>query len=644
MDIREIIKHRILLLDGAMGTMLQSYGLGEKEFRGSLFSGISGQMSGNYDMLNLTQPEIIMDIHRRYLQAGADIIETNTFSSQRISQATYHLESYCYDMAQRGAQLAKSCAMEYSTADQPRFVAGSIGPTNKSCSMVVDASNPAVRDISYDELFTAYTEQIKGLVDGGVDLLLIETIFDTLNAKAAIDACITEMEVRRCTLPLMLSVTITDGADRTLSGQTLEAFLASISTYPIFSVGLNCSFGVLQMKPYIRLLAHKAPYYISIYPNAGLPDEMGQYDEDIELMVSQMADFIAEGLVNIIGGCCGTNDHFIEKLALLTKEKVPHEKAPAVPYMQLSGLEELLLTPNINFINVGERCNVVENKNFLRLIQSKAYEEALTIARKQVENGVSVLSINMDEAFLDAKNEMVNFINMIASEPDIARVPIMIDSSNWDVIVAGLKCVQGKCIINSISLKEGEEMFLKYARDVKRYGAACVVACFDEIGQAASFERRTAIAARAYHLLLDKIGMNPLDIVIDPNMLPVATGIEEHNSYAIDFIRTTAWINRNLPGAHVCGRISNLSVSFKENDYIREAMHAVFLYHNAKHGMDFGVVNPETTVIYSNISQDELEIIEDVILNRHSHADNNNHAVERLIRLAEKYQGRTRNP
>ena len=611
-----------------MGTKIQQYGLGEADFRGDRFNDIPGQLKGNNDVLSLTRPDVIADIHRAYLAVGADIITTNTFSSQRISQADYHLEEAAYDMALAGARIARQAADEFSTDDKPRFVAGSIGPTNKTCSMSPDVSDPAARDLDYDTLLAAYEEQMDGLIEGGVDTLLIETIFDSLNAKVAIDAAMRVMERRKIELPIMLSVTVSDLAGRTLSGQTLEAFLASVSTYPIFSIGLNCSFGATQMKPFLRQLARVAPYYISAYPNAGLPNSMGLYDETAESMAPKMGELVDEGLVNIIGGCCGTDETFIARYTDLVVGKQPHVPAPKPDTMWLSGLERLDLTPEVQFVNVGERCNVAGSRKFLRLIKERNYDEALCIARKQVADGALVIDINMDDGLLDAKAEMVNFLNRIAAEPDIARVPVMIDSSDWEVIKAGLKCVQGKSIVNSISLKEGEAKFLEHARDVMRYGAAVVVMCFDEQGQATSYERRIEIAERAYRLLVDEVGMNPLDIIFDPNVLAVATGMEEHDSYAADFIKATGWIKEHLTGSHVSGGVSNLSFSFRGNNYIREAMHAVFLYHAIQKGMDFGIVNPSTRVTYADIPQAQLDVIEDVILNRRSDAS------ERLIELA----------
>ena len=630
MTIEEVIKERILILDGAMGTMIQAYHLTEDDFRGADFKLAEGQMKGNNDMLNITRPDVIADIHRKYLVAGADIITTNTFSSQRISEADYHLEAESRRMALEGARLARKMADEYSTTEKPRFVAGSVGPTNKTCSMSPDVSNPAARDITYDQLFDAYYEQMDALIEGGVDTILIETIFDSLNAKVAIDAATTVMRDRNVHLPVMLSVTVSDLAGRTLSGQTLEAFLASVSTYDIFSVGLNCSFGARQMKPFLEQLASKAPYYISAHPNAGLPNSMGLYDETAESMSPQIGEFIDEGLVNIVGGCCGTTDEFIARYVPLAKGKTPPQPMEKSKTLWLSGLELMDVTPEVHFVNVGERCNVAGSRKFLRLVKEKNYEEAISIARKQVSDGALVIDVNMDDALLDAKVEMVNFLNMIAAEPDIAKVPVMIDSSKWDVITAGLKCCQGKSIVNSISLKEGKDVFVSHAKDVKRYGAAVVVMCFDEEGQATTYERRIEIARRAYDILVDEVGFNPLDIIFDPNVLAIATGMEEHNNYALDFIRATGWIRTHLHGAHVSGGVSNLSFSFRGNNYIREAMHAVFLYHAIQKGMDFGIVNPATKVIYSDIPQAELEIFEDVILNRKPDAS------ERLIELADK--------
>ena len=633
--LKELCNSRVLVLDGAMGTEIQRYNLTEEDFRGERYADVSGQMKGNNDMLNLTRPDVISDIYRRYLEAGADIITANTFSSQRISQADYHLENDAREMAYEGARLARIEADRYSTPEKPRFVAGDVGPTNKTCSMSPDVSNPAARDMTYDDLFDICAEQIDGLIEGGADIILIETVFDTLNCKAMMDAAFSVMEKHGVQLPVMVSLTVSDLAGRTLSGQTIEAFLASVSSYPIFSLGMNCAFGAPQMKPFIERLGKVAPYYISAHPNAGLPNEMGGYDETPESMAPQIAEFIDEGLVNIIGGCCGTTPEFIEKYAQMVVGKKSHRVADKSPYMWLSGLDLLQVDDEVHapidssrFVNVGERCNVAGSRKFLRLINEKSYEEALGIARKQVADGAAVVDVNMDDGLLDAKAEMVNFLNMIAAEPDIAKVPIMIDSSKWNVIKAGLKCCQGKCIVNSISLKEGEEVFVEHAKDVLRYGAACVVMCFDEVGQATTFERRIEIAERAYHILVDKVGMNPLDIIFDPNVLAIATGMEEHDNYAVDFIKATEWITTHLPGAHVSGGVSNLSFSFRGNTYIREAIHSVFLHYAQQKGMDFGIVNAKARMDYHKIPKEQLDIIEDVVLNRRKGA------YEDLIELA----------
>ena len=625
---------RILILDGAMGTMIQQYPLTEADFRGTRFASLPGQLKGNNDLLCLTRPDIIADIHRKYLAAGADIIETNTFNATRISQADYHTEDAVRDINLQAARLARRLADEYTVLDpsKPRYVAGSVGPTNKTCSMSPDVSNPALRALTFDSLAEAYVEQMTALLEGGVDALLVETIFDTLNAKAAIYAARQAMTLTGREVPLMLSVTISDQAGRTLSGQTLDAFLASVSHGGLFSIGLNCSFGARQMKPFLRHLAARAPYYISVYPNAGLPNSLGQYDQTPDEMAVEVKEFLDEGLVNILGGCCGTTDEYIARFASLATNVAPHVPAPQPSTLCLSGLDLLEVRPESNFINVGERCNVAGSRKFLRLINEKKYEEALEIARKQVEDGAQVIDVNMDDGLLDARTEMVNFLNLLASEPDIARVPVMIDSSDWQVIVAGLKCLQGKGIVNSISLKEGEESFLQHARTIRSLGAAVVVMAFDEQGQAVTYERRIEVCARAYRLLTEQAGFQPQDIIFDPNVLAVSTGMPEHDNYAVDFIRTAAWIRRNLPGAHVSGGVSNLSFSFRGNNYLREAMHAVFLYHAIRAGMDMGIVNPASSVLYTDIPVDLLERLEDVVLNRRPDA------AERLLEMAHSLQ------
>lgn len=636
---QQLINERILVLDGAMGTMIQQYNLSEADFRGERFKNLPGLLKGNNDMLCLTRPDVIEEIHRKYLEAGADIIETNTFNATAVSMADYHMQAYCREINLAAARLARKIADEYTarTPEKPRFVAGSVGPTNKTCSMSPDVNNPAFRALTFDELSEAYREQMEALLEGGVDAILIETIFDTLNAKAAVLAAETAMQNLGRKVPLMLSVTVSDVAGRTLSGQTLDAFLASVQHADIFSIGLNCSFGARQLKPFLEQLVRRAPYYISAYPNAGLPNSLGQYDQTPEEMAAEVKEYIDEGLVNIIGGCCGTTEAYIAKYQELIKDAKPHVPAPKPDYLWLSGLELLEVTPEINFVNVGERCNVAGSRKFLRLINEKKYDEALSIARKQVEDGALVIDVNMDDGLLDAAEEMTTFLNLVASEPDIARVPVMIDSSKWEVILAGLKCVQGKCIVNSISLKEGEEAFVEHARTVKQYGAAVIVMAFDEKGQADTFERKIEVCERAYRILTEKVGFRPQDIIFDPNVLAVATGIEEHNNYAVDFIKATGWIRRHLPGAHVSGGVSNLSFSFRGNNYIREAMHAVFLYHAIQLGMDMGIVNPGTSVLYTDIPSDILERIEDVVLNRRPDA------AERLIETAEKLKAEKEN-
>ena len=629
--IPQLVSQRILILDGAMGTMIQQYNLKEEDFRGERFAHIPGQLKGNNDLLCLTRPDVIQDIHRKYLEAGADIIETNTFSSTTVSMADYHVEQYVREINLAAVKLAREVADEYTAKNpqKPRFVAGSVGPTNKTCSMSPDVNNPAFRALSYDELADAYQQQMEAMLEGGVDAILIETIFDTLNAKAAVYAAEQAIKITGVEVPIMLSVTVSDTGGRTLSGQTLDAFLASVQHANIFSVGLNCSCGARQLIPFLEQLAARAPYYISAYPNAGLPNSLGQYDQSPADMAHEVKEYIHEGLINIIGGCCGTTDAYIAEYPALIEGARPHVPVRKPDCLWLSGLELLEVKPEINFVNIGERCNVAGSRKFLRLINEKKYDEALSIARQQVEDGALIIDVNMDDGLLDARQEMTTFLNLIASEPEIARVPVMIDSSKWEVIEAGLKCLQGKSVVNSISLKEGEEKFLEHARIIRQYGAAAVVMAFDEKGQADTAARKIEVCERAYRLLVDKVGFNPQDIIFDPNVLAVATGIEEHNNYAVDFINATGWIRKNLPGAHVSGGVSNLSFSFRGNNYIREAMHAVFLYHAIQQGMDMGIVNPATSVLYTDIPVDVLEKIEDVVLNRRPDA------AERLIELAE---------
>lgn len=633
--LKEAFGH-VLVLDGAMGTMIQTYGLEEKDFRGNLFPDIEWQMQGNNDVLTLTRPDVIADIHRRYLQAGADIICTNTFSSQRISLADYHCEHLVKEINQAAVRLARSVADEFSTPDWPRFVVASVGPTNKTCSMSPDVNDPAFRGITFDELAAAYLEQFVSLLESGVDAVLMETIFDTLNTKAGIYAFRQATRQTGVQVPLMLSVTVNDKAGRTLSGQTLEAFLVSVAHAQPFSVGLNCSFGAQDMLPLLRILSEKAPCFITVHPNAGLPNSMGEYDQTPEMMVEEMTSFLEERLVNVIGGCCGTTPEHIAGMRALADRFASQVHNPhcADTSLALSGLEPLVRLKEETsssggfFVNVGERCNVAGSRKFLRLIKEGAYEDALEIARRQVEDGAMVIDINMDDGLLDAEREMTHFLNLLASEPDICRVPVMVDSSNWNVIRAGLKCVQGKCIANSISLKEGEQVFLSHARELLSLGAAVVVMAFDEQGQADTYERRIQVCNRAYRLLVEQVGMAPEDIIFDPNVLAIATGMPEHDAYALDFIRATEWIHRHLHGAHVSGGVSNLSFSFRGNNYVREAMHAVFLYHAQQKGMDFGIVNPSAKVMYADIPADQLQVLEDAILRPSPQAS------ERLVEMA----------
>ena len=630
MNLERILSDRILILDGAMGTMIQRYNLTEEDFRGERFKGSDVLLKGNNDLLSLTRPDVIGEIHRKYLEAGADIIETNTFNSTSISMHDYGLDNLAYEMNLAAAKLARQAADEYSsrTPDKPRFVAGSIGPTNKTASMSPRVEEPMFRSAVFDDFKTAYKEQIKALVKGGVDLLMIETIFDTLNAKAAIFAAQEVAEETGIETPMILSVTISDKAGRTLSGQTLAAFAVSVSHANPLAIGLNCSLGAADLKPYVRELGQISPFYICTYPNAGFPNQLGEYDETPEKMAAQIKEFIDDELVNIIGGCCGTTPEHIKMLADLVLNSTPHKKSNPPEFMQLSGLEILEVSPHINFLNIGERCNVAGSRKFLRLIKNKEYEEALNIARKQVEDGAQILDINMDEGLLDGVVEMTNFLNMLASDPDVSRVPIMIDSSDREVLEAGLKCVQGKSIVNSISLKNGEVEFLSEAGLAQMYGAAVVVMAFDEKGQADTYERRIEICERAYMLLINN-GFNPKDIIFDPNILAIATGMEEHKNYAVDFIDTVKWIKDNLPYAKVSGGVSNLSFSFRGNDYIRELMHSVFLYYAIDAGLDMGIVNPAQSVIYEDITANEKELVEDVIFNRRDDA------TERLMDYAQ---------
>ncbi|MDR0699751.1 MAG: methionine synthase [Tannerella sp.] len=631
-SIKKLLAERILILDGGLGTMIQSFHLTEDDYRGERFAGFNGQLKGNNDLLNITRPDVISNIHRQYLDAGADIFSTNTFNANAISLEDYGMSSLAREMNIAAGQLSRKLADDYMKEypDRTIFVAGSIGPTNKTASMSPDVNDPAFRTVSYMDLYNAYHEQVEALVDGGVDILLFETTFDTLNVKAGLDAAVRVMQDKGRELPIMLSLTLSGKGGRSFSGQTLGAFLASVQHVPLMSAGLNCSFGASDMKPYLKELADIAPYFISAYPNAGLPNQFGQYDETPETMAAQIKAFIDEGLVNIVGGCCGTTPSHIAKYPALIRDAEPHKPVEKPVALQLSGLELLEVKPENNFINIGERCNVAGSRKFLRLIKERNYEEALTIARKQVEDGAQVIDINMDDGLLDAVQEMKTFLNLIASEPDIARVPVMIDSSKWEVIRQGLMCVQGKSIVNSISLKEGEEAFIRHAEEIRRLGAAAVVMAFDERGQADVYERKTEVCGRAYRLLTEKAGFPPQDIIFDPNVLAIATGMSEHNGYGLDFIRAVGWIKKNLPLAKVSGGVSNLSFSFRGNNYVREAMHAVFLYHAIREGMDMGIVNPSASVAYDDIEPAFRRLLEDVILARRPEA------AEELIAYAQE--------
>lgn len=635
-QLQSLLKERILILDGAMGTMIQQYKPSEEDYRGERFKDINVLVKGNNDLLSITQPWMIKEIHAKYLEAGSDIIETNTFSSTWVAMADYQMEDLVYELNYESAKIAKEVAQEFTkkNPDKPRFVAGALGPTNKIASMSPDVNDPGYRAITFDQLKEAYTEQARGLIDGGADILLLETITDTLNVKAALyglDELFIKIGKR---LPIMVSGTITDASGRTLSGQTTEAFLYSVSHMPLLSIGLNCALGAKELRPYLHTLSEKAPYFVSAYPNAGLPNEMGEYDETPEQMVAQIEDFLEHNFVNILGGCCGTTPKHISAIAKAAAKFKPRVVPKVEPLARYAGLEPLTVYKESNFINIGERTNVTGSKAFARLIKEEKYEDALAVALSQVEGGAQVIDVNMDEGMLDSEEVMTRFLNLIASEPDIAKLPIMIDSSKWSVIEAGLKCVQGKSIVNSISLKEGEEKFIEVAKKVKRYGAACVVMAFDEQGQADSYERRIEICKRAYDILVHKVKFNPYDIIFDPNILTVATGIEEHNNYAVDFIRATKWIKENLPGAKVSGGVSNISFSFRGNNVVREAMHSAFLYHAIRAGLDMGIVNAGMIEVYEDIPKDLLEMVEDVLLNRKPDA------TEKLVDYAEKVKSK----
>lgn len=628
-----LLNDRILILDGAMGTMIQGYRLEEKDFRGKRFAGFEHELQGNNDLLSITQPEVIKEIHSNFLEAGSDIIETNTFSANGISQGDYHLDDLSYELNVAAAKNAREVADQFTQKNpgKPRFVAGAIGPTTKTLSISPDVEDPGYRAITFDQLVSVYSEQIKGLTDGGVDILLVETQIDTLNAKAAIYAIHKHAERTGRPLPVMLSGSIVDQSGRTLSGQTTEAFWISVShTKNLLSVGLNCSLGSKQMRPYIEELARNATCFTSLYPNAGLPDEMGEYNETPEFMAGQLREYAKEHFVNLVGGCCGTTPEHIKAIAEAAAEHEPRKIPRQKPYLRLSGLEPQVIRPDTNFVNVGERTNVMGSRKFQRLIKEGDFEEALSVARQQVENGAQIIDVNMDEGMLDSEEAMADFLQLIAVEPDIARIPVMIDSSKWSVLKAGLKTVQGKSVVNSISLKEGEEAFKKQALEILNFGAAVVVMAFDEKGQADNYERRIEICKRAYGILTEEVGFAPQDIILDPNILTVATGIDEHNNYAVDYIKATRWIKENLPLAKVSGGVSNISFSFRGNNKVREAMHSAFLYHAIKAGMDMGIVNAGQLEVYEEIPEKLRELVEDVLLNRREDA------TERLVDYAEQ--------
>jgi len=633
--LQEQLRRRVLILDGAMGTMIQQYRLEEADYRSERFAAWPSDLKGNNDLLALTQPAIIKAIHLAYLEAGADLIETNTFSATAIAQADYGMEALAYEINLAAAQLARGAADEVTqqTPDKPRFVAGALGPTNRTASISPDVNDPGARNVTFDQLADAYDEAVRGLVDGGVDILLIETIFDTLNAKAAIFACMRYFAERGVKLPLMISGTITDASGRTLSGQTTEAFWYSVMHAEPLIVGLNCALGPKALRQYLYDLSQVADTFVSVYPNAGLPNAFGEYDETPTEMATVLHEFAHSGLLNVVGGCCGTTPNHIRAIAEAVVTLPPRVIPTIEPRCRLSGLEPLVIGPQTNFVNVGERTNVTGSRRFARLIKEGDYEEALTVARQQVENGAQIIDINMDEGLLDAEAAMVRFLNLVATEPDIARVPVMIDSSKWSVIEAGLKCVQGKSIVNSISLKEGEDAFIRQARLARHYGAAVVVMAFDEQGQADTTERKVEICRRAYQLLTTVVGFPPQDIIFDPNIFAVATGIEEHNGYGVAFIEATRLIKQQLPHALISGGVSNISFSFRGNDLVREAIHSAFLYHAIKAGMDMGIVNAGQLAIYEEIPAELLEHVEDVLLNRRSDA------TERLVTLAENVQG-----
>ncbi len=632
--LEKLIQERIVVLDGAMGTMVQRAKLGEDDFRAERFKDHDRPLQGNNDILVLTRPDVIEDIHDQYFAAGADLVETNTFSATSTVQAEYGLEAHAYDINVAAAKIAKKSAAKFSSPERPRFVAGAIGPANKTLSLSPDVNDPAFRAVSFDELKGAYAEQVRGLIDGGVDALLVETIFDTLNAKAAIVAIEEVFEEKATRLPILISVTITDRSGRTLSGQTIEAFWTSVAHAKPLSVGINCALGADEMRPYVEALSHAADTYLSCYPNAGLPNAFGEYDQSPEEMAERIAEFAESGFVNLVGGCCGTTPDHIAAISKAVAGKKPRHIPRADTLTHLSGLEELVIRPESNFIMIGERTNVTGSARFMQLIKESNFSKALEVAAHQVEGGANILDVNMDEGMLDSEQAMTTFLNLIASEPDVARLPIMIDSSKWSVIEAGLRCVQGKSVVNSISLKEGEADFLAKARVARRFGAAVVVMAFDEQGQAETTERKVEICERSYRLLTEQAGFPPQDIIFDPNVLAVATGIEEHDAFARNFIDACGLIRERCPGAHLSGGISNLSFSFRGNNPVREAMHAVFLYHAIEAGLDMGIVNAAQLEVYEDIPPHLRERVEDVILNRRADA------TERLIEIADSVKGK----
>lgn len=638
--LKEILSQRIMMLDGAMGTMIQQHQLQEEDYRGERFADWAHDLKGNNDLLVLTQPQIIQGIHEAYLEAGADIVETNSFNGTRVSMSDYHMEDLVPEINREAARLAKAACEKYSTPDKPRFVAGVLGPTSRTCSISPDVNNPAFRNITFDQLKENYIESTLALIEGGADIILIETVFDTLNCKAAIFAVEEAFKIIGRTLPIMISGTITDASGRTLTGQTAEAFWNSVRHANVLSVGFNCALGADTMRPHVKAVSDVADVYISAHPNAGLPNAFGGYDETAEQTAAFLKDYAESGILNIAGGCCGTTPAHIRAIYNAIKDLPPRHVPDTIPACRLSGLEPFNIYNDSLFVNVGERTNVTGSRKFARLIREEQYGEALDIARSQVEGGAQVVDINMDEGMLDSEKAMVTFLNLVASEPDISRVPLMIDSSKWEIIEAGLKCVQGKPIVNSISLKEGYDEFVHKARLCRQYGAAVIVMAFDEKGQADTAERKREICKRSYDILVNEIGFPSEDIIFDPNVFAVATGIEEHNNYAVDFIEATGWIKQNLPNAMISGGVSNVSFSFRGNEPVREAIHAVFLYYAIQQGMTMGIVNAGQLAIYDDIPKDLKDAVEDVVLNRNQ-GESGHDATEKLLEVAEKFRGQS---